>query len=97
VKKRKSRKKRKRNLQNTPTHMHVQPDSLLVSIKAAARMLNRCEATIFNLMRDGQLKALKSGRRTVIPVSSLHEYIASLPVREPGEWSGKTETARVGA
>jgi hypothetical protein len=41
----------------TPAQEHCDP--LLVSIAQAARMLNRCEAAVFILMRDGQLKALK--------------------------------------
>ena len=88
IRKSRQRKHSKKN----PSHLHNAPPegALLVSIEQTAALLNRSVSFIFDLMRDGELKALKSGRRTVIPTSELHRYIASLPARGPGEFSGKS-------
>jgi excisionase family DNA binding protein len=82
-----SRKKRKYlNLIQQAKTPDEQREALLVSIKTAAHMLSRCETAIYELMRAGKLKAVKSGRRTLITVPSIHEYVESLPVRGDGEW-----------
>ena len=49
----------------------------LVSSKRAAQMLDLSERTIFNLIREGRLVALKLGYRTKrIRTSSIANYIA---------------------
>ena len=87
---RKSERKRKRKKKNS-SHLHNAPPegALLVSIEQSAALINRSVSFIFDLMRDGKLKALKSGRRTVIPTAEIYRYVASLPVRGPGEFSGR--------
>jgi hypothetical protein len=86
--KNKRRKLLKTRLKDTPPapalqHEQEQHEPLLVSIETATRMLSICQNGVYKLMRSGQLKALKCGRRTVIPVASLREYAASLPARGP--------------
>jgi hypothetical protein len=57
--------------------MEVEP--ILVSIPHASQMIGRCVATIYELIGDGKIRAVKSDGRTLIVVESLHEYAAGLP------------------
>jgi hypothetical protein len=86
MKSRTKRQRTKRNIIQTTIRPDEQREALLVSIRSAAHLLCRSESAIFELMRQGKLKALKSGRRTVIPVAEIHKHIGSLPARGPGEF-----------
>lgn len=53
-----------------------------LSVDAAALALGVGKVTIFRLLKEGQLRRVKIGRRTLIPVadvSALVERLASLP------------------
>jgi hypothetical protein len=52
---------------------------LLVTVPQAAAMIARGISSIYVAIGDGKLKAVKSDRRTLIVVDSLHEYVAKLP------------------
>ena len=55
-------------------------DRIAVSVPEAAEALGGVsENTIWNLLREGTLRRLKVGRRTLIPVSSIEEFAGSLP------------------
>lgn len=43
-------------------------------------------ARIYQAMNAGELKARKSGKRTVIPHDELTKWIDSLPPYERGQW-----------
>ncbi len=62
--------------------MSFNKDRIAVSVPEAAQALGGVsENTIWNLLRDGTLRRLKVGRRTLIPVSSIEEFAGSPPDR----------------
>lgn len=54
-------------------------EPLLCSIKAGVAILGRSERTIVDMIALGQIKAVKSDRRTLLVVQSLRDYVATLP------------------
>jgi len=46
-----------------------------VSVKRAAEMLDLCERTIWTLIKDGKIRSIKVGMRTIVSVQSLRELI----------------------
>jgi excisionase family DNA binding protein len=52
---------------------------ILVTIPQAAAMIGRGKTFIYGAISDGRIKAVKSGKRTLIVVESLRAYAASLP------------------
>jgi excisionase family DNA binding protein len=52
------------------------PAVLYVEEAAAALRLSR--SVLYELIRSGQLRTVKQGRRRLVPVSALAEYVASL-------------------
>lgn len=50
-------------------------DVLAVSVNEAARIIGVGRTSIYSMIRDGQIEAIKIGRRTVIKTSSLHRII----------------------
>lgn len=51
------------------------PGPLLVSINEAAEMLGVSRRLTISLLDSGQLRSLKLGRRRMVPVAALHEFI----------------------
>jgi hypothetical protein len=54
------------------------PAPILVPVKHAATMLGRGIQAIYDLGGAGKLKLVKSDGRTLVVVSSIHEYVAGL-------------------
>lgn len=56
---------------------HVSPGyrRLLANVETAAAMLGVGRTTVFGLIRDGQLPAIKIGRSTRIPVDALEAWV----------------------
>lgn len=52
------------------------PEPLLVSIDEATRMLGVSRRMTIKLLDSKELRGLKVGRRRMVPVSAIHEYIA---------------------
>jgi len=67
-------------------------EPLLCSIQAATKVLGRSERWIFHAIATGEIKAVKSDRRTLIVVQSLKDYAASLPAAKgtPNNYRPKT-------
>jgi hypothetical protein len=61
-----------------PASKAIEP--AFVSIQDAAAYMAESTWTIKNRLRLGQLRARKSGRRTLIEFLSLKEFIATLPI-----------------
>ena len=53
---------------------------LLVPINKASAIIGKCRRGIYQLIAADQLKAVKSGRSTLIVYESLKQYAANLPV-----------------
>jgi excisionase family DNA binding protein len=54
----------------------VQP--LLYDVQEAATALRLSRSVIYELIRSGQLRTVKQGRRRLVPVAALDEYVSSL-------------------
>jgi hypothetical protein len=54
-------------------------EPLLCSVQAATALIGRCERSIIDAIARGEIKAVKSDRRTLVVVQSLKDYVASLP------------------
>lgn len=53
---------------------------ILVPIKQASAIIGKCRRGIYQLIATEQLKAVKSGRSTLIVYELLKQYAANLPV-----------------
>jgi hypothetical protein len=54
-------------------------EPLLCSIKAGEAILGRSERSIYDMIYNGDIEAVKSDRRTMLIVKSLRDYVAKLP------------------
>lgn len=54
-------------------------------IPEAVRASGISRSALYEALRRGELRAVKAGRRTLIPVADLQEYLASLPQYQAGE------------
>jgi excisionase family DNA binding protein len=54
------------------------PTPRLVSIDAARRLLGVGRSTVYDLINQRKLRAVKIGRRTLVPVEELDAYIEHL-------------------
>jgi excisionase family DNA binding protein len=58
------------------SELNEQP--LTVSVSKALRMLGLGRTHFYQLISQGRIRILKCGRRTLIPVQSLHDFLNSL-------------------
>lgn len=58
------------------THNTETAAPLAVSPERAAQMLGLGRTKVFSLLADGELPHMKVGRRTLIPVRALHNFVA---------------------
>jgi hypothetical protein len=59
------------------TELDVQP--ILCSIPKAGATINHCTRFIYEKIATGEIEAVKSGKRTLVVVASLHKYAEKLP------------------
>ncbi len=52
-------------------------DRLSFTVEQAAEQLTVGRSTMFELIRGGEVLAIKIGSRTVVPASSLQDYLSS--------------------
>jgi hypothetical protein len=52
---------------------------MLLPISQASAMIGKCRRGIYELIATDQIKAVKSGRSTLVVYESLKQYAASLP------------------
>ncbi len=52
--------------------------AVLYGVDEAASALRLSRSLIYELIRSGRLRSVKQGRRRLVPVSALNEYVASL-------------------
>jgi len=51
---------------------------VVYGVDEAAEALRLSRSALYELIRSGQLRTVKSGRRRLVPVSALAEYLDSL-------------------
>ena len=54
------------------------PERLCYRVDEAAEALQLSRSLIYELIRSGRLRSVKAGRRRLVPVEALKEYVASL-------------------
>jgi hypothetical protein len=54
-------------------------DPILIPLNEAAAMVDRCRRSVYDLIADNKIAAVKSGRCTLVVFESLKSYAASLP------------------
>ena len=52
--------------------------AVLYSVDEAAIALRLSRSALYELIRSGRLRSVKSGRRRLVPVAALAEYVAEL-------------------
>lgn len=52
--------------------------AVLYDVDEAAEALRLSRSTLYELIRSGRLRSVKSGRRRLVPVAALAEYVAGL-------------------
>ena len=52
--------------------------AVLYGVDKAAAALRLSRSVLYELIRSGQLRTVKQGRRRLVPVSALADYVASL-------------------
>ena len=52
--------------------------AVLYSVDEAAVALRLSRSALYELIRSGRLRSVKSGRRRLVPVAALGEYVAGL-------------------
>ena len=55
----------------------VQP--ILCTLSNGALMIGRSVSFLYEAIAAGKIRAVKSDKRTLVVVESLHEYVATLP------------------
>jgi len=63
-------------MQNVSTRQPVKDEPLAINYRDAARRLSVCERTVWGLVRDGHLQAVRIGRSVRIPVAELERFVA---------------------
>jgi excisionase family DNA binding protein len=51
---------------------------VLCDVDEAAEALRLSRSALYELIRSGRLRSVKAGRRRLVPVSALEEYVRSL-------------------
>jgi hypothetical protein len=74
-------------------------EPLLCSVAAATAIIGRGERFVIDAIATGKIQAVKSDRRTLVVIKSLHDYVASLPPAKlkPDTRHGRRNRATVGA
>lgn len=65
----------------SPTVAVVEPDKLALSVREARKLLGIGQATIYRAINEGKIPAVKLGKRTLIPMKGLREWLDTLPGR----------------
>jgi excisionase family DNA binding protein len=63
-------------MQSTSTRQPANDEAMAISYRDAARRLSVCERTVWGLVRDGHLQAVRIGRSVRIPVAELERFVA---------------------
>jgi hypothetical protein len=70
-------------------------EPLLCSIQAGTKYLDWSERSIIDAIARGELEAVKNGRRTMLVVQSLKDYVAKLRQQSPAKGTPNTRRRAV--
>jgi excisionase family DNA binding protein len=74
--------------------LRANDDRLAVKPVEAARLLSVCLATIYDLMRRGELPSFRTGRARRIPTPAIHNYINQRLAAAAGGWQQQPRRRR---
>lgn len=60
------------------TEMKREIPPILYRVEEAAEALRMSRSVVYELIRSGRLRTVKEGRRRLVPVTALTEYVADL-------------------
>lgn len=60
-------------------------DKLLYTIDESAKMLSVSRSTIYELIKDGELKSIKVGKSHRVTLQAMNEFITSHTTTKEGE------------
>lgn len=60
------------------TEMKREIPPILYRVEEAAEALRMSRSVVYELIRSGRLRTVKEGRRRLVPVTALTEYVAEL-------------------
>ena len=58
---------------------------ITVTVPIAVKLSGLGRSTVWSLLATGQIKSAKAGRRRLVFVNSLNEYLSTLPPAETGK------------
>jgi excisionase family DNA binding protein len=62
----------------TAKRIQAEVPAVLYRVEEAADALRLSRSLVYELIRSGRLRTVKAGRRRLVPVSALEEYVSSL-------------------
>ncbi|MFE6649719.1 helix-turn-helix domain-containing protein [Nocardioides sp. NPDC057772] len=60
------------------TEMQREIPPILYRVEEAAEALRMSRSVVYELIRSGRLRTVKEGRRRLVPVTALTEYVSEL-------------------
>ena len=61
--------------------MHEEPQALTITVERAAQLLGISRGLAYELVRRGELPAIRLGRRVVVPTNAIDEMLRDLTTR----------------
>jgi excisionase family DNA binding protein len=68
-------------MKNAPAVNLVETDKLAFSVREASRLLGVSRGTLYTVLNEGRIPAVKFGKWTLIPANGLRDWLSSLPGR----------------
>jgi excisionase family DNA binding protein len=72
-------------------------DPLLIPIKEASTLIGKCRRGVYQLIATEQIKAVKSGRSTLVVYQSLKQYVDSLPTARIKAYVARNDAQKTAA
>jgi excisionase family DNA binding protein len=61
--------------------MHEEPQALTITVERAAQLLGISRGLAYELVRRGELPAIRLGRRLVVPTNAIDQMLRDLSTR----------------
>jgi hypothetical protein len=66
-------------------------EPILLPIDRVADMIGKCRRSVYQLIASDKLKAVKSGRNTLVVYDSIKKYVAGLPAARFKQYPSQTK------
>jgi hypothetical protein len=68
-------------------------DPILVPINEVSTLIGKCRRGVYQLIATDQIRAVKSGRSTLVVYESLRQYVGNLPAMKCKPYVAKNAAA----